>query len=206
VLLALRFGRRAVLAAALVGAAGSIATRLVLWHAGIVDERVRFGSDTSAAGLLLGCALAAYLCGRPTGRNRPALAAALVAVIAAQAALSSSPFHYAITATLAATLLTPVAIWLVVREGPAGVLGARALRFVGSRSYAYYLWHVPLNLLAMLAMDWRRTLVGGVMVLILTALFGEISWRLVERPVLRRSLPQRMVTTGAPVNASDTWR
>lgn len=173
-------GRRAVVVLALAGAVLSVVLRLWLWDGGAGAVRVRFGSDTNAAGLLIGCALAAWLHGRTvTRRNRPRLAAALVAGLSVVAA-SDALWNYTILAPLVAMAVTPAVVLLLVRDGGLGLFGHPALRYVGRRSYALYLWHAPLLVFATIAFGERSPLAMAVGV-VATFAMAELSWRLVER-------------------------
>jgi peptidoglycan/LPS O-acetylase OafA/YrhL len=84
---------------------------------------------------------------------------------------------YTFVVPLLASVAGVAMIWSLCGSGPAGVLGAPWLRYVGRRSYAYYLWHLPLLLLLRAVMD---DAVAAVFAVGLTAAIGEISWRLVE--------------------------
>jgi len=69
-------------------------------------------------------------------------------------------------------------------------LSASALRWLGARSYAIYLWHYPLTL-----MMWQPLGIA------LSFVIAEVSWRYVERPFLSRRLVHAIdgeVVTGAP--------
>ena len=61
------------------------------------------------------------------------------------------------------------------------VLGGGPLAYFGRRSYALYLWHLPIGLvLRQLGAVEHLLIVGG-----LSLLAAEISYRLIERPALR---------------------
>ena len=65
-----------------------------------------------------------------------------------------------------------------------GWLSARSLTYVGRRSYAIYLWHYPLLLMARGAPPESRWLVRSVLV-VATFVIAEVSWRYLERPILQ---------------------
>jgi peptidoglycan/LPS O-acetylase OafA/YrhL len=105
----------------------------------------------------------------------------------------------------AATPAAGIAIMLGALASIAG-LGSARLRFLaplapfGKRAYSYYLWNWPLSLF-----------LGPVGGLLATLPAGELSYRLVERPILRwyrrrpriaRAVP-RYGSSAAPVAASD---
>lgn len=186
------WGRRGVLAAAILGAVASVLLRFAIWDGGAGAVHARFGSDANAAGLLIGCALAAWMHGRPvTGRNRPALAG-LVVTIPALVAASPSLVNYTLVAPLVAMAATPVAVWLLVRGGGVGWFGNPLLRFIGRRSYGYYLWHAPLLTFAVVTMGGHSAASVAVATLF-TATVAEVSWRFVERPLLGHSQGQETV-------------
>jgi peptidoglycan/LPS O-acetylase OafA/YrhL len=67
------------------------------------------------------------------------------------------------------------------------VLNSKVLGFLGSRSYALYLWHVPINF-------WLRDLdfwPQVIATLLLSFLAAELSYRLVEHPFQHISVRQR---------------
>ena len=64
-----------------------------------------------------------------------------------------------------------------------GWLSTRALTYVGRRSYAIYLWHYPLLLMARGAPAESRWLVRTLLVVVTFAI-AELSWRFLERPIL----------------------
>src|SRR5262249_59907579 len=66
----------------------------------------------------------------------------------------------------------------------ARVLGTRPIRWVGTRSYAIYLWHWPVYVLTRPGVDvpWAP---GPTLVfrLVVTGILAELSYRLIERPI-----------------------
>jgi hypothetical protein len=91
------------------------------------------------------------------------------------------------------------AVVIAVAVHPASGLGRalawRPLLWVGTRSYAIYLWHWPVFMLTRPGLDialtgWRNLVVR----LVITAALAEASWRLVEQP-FRRGL---VLPTGPP--------
>jgi peptidoglycan/LPS O-acetylase OafA/YrhL len=168
----------------------------VLFHPNGADpSRVYFGTDTHAQGLLLGCTLALVL---PHARlvllrsRRWQIGINLLGGMAL-AALGWLVFHlndygsltyrggFALVDLAAVALViaaaSPVTIW-------AGALARQPLRWVGTRSYAIYLWHWPIQQLMRAHTD---VPFGGLplftlqTVLILVA--AELSYRFVETPV-----------------------
>ena len=204
---ALRWGLRrewmAVVAVA--GAALSVVARDITDDGTIMGE---FAAGrlpwTNADGLLLGAALACIMPLLPRRRPRPGLALLLVVALAAPCFLFKATDGM-IAPTLAA-FGGVVAVWLAARgAGTAGVLGARPLTLLGQRSYALYLWHVPMFLtLDMAGLGTRGVVLGG---LILTWVLSALSWRFVEQPAqtwVRSRFRQRADSTAAATAEADT--
>jgi peptidoglycan/LPS O-acetylase OafA/YrhL len=184
--------RRRLAFAALVGAVVSLRLLDVLWRAED-PSRAWYGTDTRAAGLLVGVAFALLWPmaerRRWTGAARTYLDALSVASIGLLALLMMTVGER--DAALhdwgfgAAALLSGIAVVTVtspsMRLGRA--LHLRPLQWIGTRSYAIYLWHWPVFALTRPRLDvsidgWRLLAVR----LLLTAVAAELSWRLVERP------------------------
>lgn len=178
----------------------------VLYNPDAGVTRVYYGPDTRAFAPLLGAWLAyAMPLGRRPARDlRPFLEAhrlaiealgilSLAALVAAMVVvLDTSPLLYRGGMFVAALLSAMVLATLVL---PGGLLQALLslppLRWLGSRSFGIYLWHYPLTQLLGAASNtapwWRPALVVA-----LSLLLGELSWRLVERPVAQRTLLPRL--------------
>jgi peptidoglycan/LPS O-acetylase OafA/YrhL len=193
-LLLRRVGRRGALVFAL--AAAGISAGLMA-HGYLPDDdpsRLYYGTDTRAFALLIGAALA---CMRlPLRAERPPLVAALPdgVAFAALAGLGAAlvfldeyqPLLYrggfvgvaVLTAVLIAALAHPRA-----RLGRL-LLGNSPMRWLGTRSYAIYLWHWPVFMVTRPDLDvaldgWPLLAVR----LAATALLAEVSYRYVEAPV-----------------------
>ena len=174
---------------------------LLQWNGGAGTDRIYFGTDTRAQAVLAGCLVAQlWMSGRlermlSSRLLRRGAFAASTSVLTAVAWLAAdrSPFRYRGGFTLIAFAAAVVVAVLAV-DGPeerrahgsgrvpAGVrvLSLRPLRYVGSRSYAVYLWNY-------LFATWFHPLGGWSVVPGAVATFAaaEVSWRLVERPALR---------------------
>ncbi|MBI1886000.1 MAG: acetyltransferase [Chloroflexi bacterium] len=193
--LGLRYLRpRGVLLALLLGAAASATAMALLYRPGADPSRIYYGTDTRAAALLIGAALAfLWAPGQVTLRGRAGAAAADAAGLIGLAVLAYLHFRlgesdrllyqggFAMTA-LATALVIAAA---VQPEGRAGrVLGVLPLKWVGLRSYAIYLWHWPVFLLTRPQVD---VPLDGVSLLALrlaiTVALAEVSYHLVEVPV-----------------------
>ena len=208
--------RRAVFGLAGLGAAASLVFSELA--AGSVDAQRSLPWVLIA--FMSGLALSAALAGRERLPERPpsrVLAAAvfgggvLVALVAGRVG-SSSPALTNLLATVSVTALLWAPVWLEANGGGTWRwLTNPALRWIGSRSYAIYLWHVVL-------MSELYPLVGGIegyrvamlallpLVLAASAVLAELSWRLVELPALRlragrRSRDGRTPLAPEPVGA-----
>jgi peptidoglycan/LPS O-acetylase OafA/YrhL len=210
--------RRRLAAAALAGALGSLLLLHAVWDARD-PSRAWFGTDTRSAPLLVGVALGLLwpLAERRrwTGAGRTVQDVAGIAGLAGLAVLmmsmrdrsSSLPtWGFAATAVLAGIVVLSV-------TGPSSrvgrVLGMRPLRWLGTRSYAAYLWHWPIYVLTRPRLDVG---IDGIRLLALrlaiTGVLAEVSWRFVEQPVrdgslvrawfdLRVSIRRRIALAGA---------
>jgi peptidoglycan/LPS O-acetylase OafA/YrhL len=199
VLVLARLGRRAVAAGAIALAAGSWALGAALAHPNNVT-RSYYGTDTRAAGFLVGAAVAALVAGNLTQaerRRRPVVALAGMAGLLATGWLwgwlpgsSNWLFH----GGLALAGLASAAIVVDVLRRPWGALARgfsfSPLRGLGRVSYGVYLWHWPL----FIVISHARTGLSGVP--LLGARLGSVaaatalSWMVIERPVLERKGPR----------------
>ena len=183
---------------ALVLAVGSAVAMLALYHPGLDPTRVYEGTDTRAAGVLIGAALALVWPSRGAaaeGRARTWLDVGGFAGLAVIAVLiwrtgQYSPFLYhggiivlsVATAAVIAAVATPG-----TRTGRA--LGWSPLRWLGVRSYGIYLWHYPVIVLTTAAYateDLTRAAVQIAAIIVIAAL----SWRCIEEPIRRGGLTQ----------------
>ncbi|HKY57653.1 MAG TPA: acyltransferase [Aeromicrobium sp.] len=170
-MVAIRYGRKAILAIS-VGLAATSATVTLL------ADRPLQATDSAAYCLLVGCALAAWMSGRQEGPGSRAVPVAAVGALIGLVVVDSDHLAY-----IAVPLLTSAAIWSVTQAASVGWLSARPLEWVGQRSYGLYLWHVPVAVL------WGR-LDAPYLVVVVTGValsFGltVLSWRYVEQPFLR---------------------
>jgi peptidoglycan/LPS O-acetylase OafA/YrhL len=132
-------------------------------------------------GLIIGCILA--LVGNSLEVRRPAgvalISGALIVVVAVLASVTVDR-HWAVWWNLVTELLAAAAI-IALRQGRAGVFASSPVVWMGQRSYAIYLWHLPL--ITLLASDgvWHATLVA----LAASFALAELSARFIEAPFLR---------------------
>ncbi len=185
--------------AVLAAAAASALLMAGLYDPDVDPSRVYYGTDTRAAGFLIGAALACAWSPSP-GRSRRSGARPIdLAGLAAIGALAGcflavdefQPLLYrggfALVALVAALVIAAVAA-PSARLVPAA-LGWRPLRWVGLRSYSIYLWHWPVFMVTRPQLDLPLDglpLLG--LRLLATLALAEISYRLVETPIRRGAL------------------
>jgi len=179
----------------IVGAIGSIAWMAYLFVPFEDPSRVYYGTDTRAAGILIGIALATAwmpwrLPKRVSARYKIGLNIAgwgsLVGLLAILWKMSEfSPVLY--RGGLAVTsILTAVVIAVIAH--PAGgfgkVLSNPVMDWIGTRSYGIYLWHWPIFMIMRPGVDvpWNSMLTFAVR-LGLTFGIAELSYRYVETPI-----------------------
>ncbi len=167
----------------------------VLFTPDVDPSRAYYGTDTRAAGLLVGAALACFWAPWRTPQRRiggvelEALALGSLAVLGAAVVWADEyqPLLYQ-GGFLVVALCTATVIAATVDDRCLAlrrVLGTRPLVAIGVRSYGLYLWHWPVFMLL------RPQDVGldgpGLLVLrgVVTAVCTEASYRLVELPVRR---------------------
>ena len=176
---------RLVLPAALGVVAVSLLESVWLLHGAVTFDRVYMATDTRAASLLLGCALAVWWArgqSRWLARSVPSTAALVISVgillwtlRALRSPGTSAPY---MTAWILATVAGGLAV-LALAERPHGVpakvLALPLVVYIGTRSYALYLWHY-------VWLTWFRSfgVAGTLMALAASFACAELSWRLVE--------------------------
>lgn len=161
----------------------SVGARLVLLAGGATPREVYARTDTAAAALLAGAALACWLHGRRT----PALSRLWAGVGLFGLLMVSTagwPFKLDWTPVLAASV--SVVLVLSAATSPASWLSAAWLRWFGRRSYAMYLFHIPLTRLLRDQTD-LPWMVKLVITVAWAAIASEIVWQLVESRFRRRS-------------------
>jgi len=188
-----RWRERSVLIGVIVVAAASALLMGVVYQPDVDPSRVYYGTDTRAAGILIGVALAfVWAPGRSEGRSArlpldaigcAALGALLIFCLVVT---EFDPFLYRGGFTLVALSTAILVAASVHRKSRIlqALLGFPALRWVGLRSYGIYLWHWPVFVLTRPQLD---TPLDGLPLLALrfalTLILAEISFRLVETPV-----------------------
>lgn len=176
----------------------STGVRWALYLHGASDLRVYEGTDTRADALLAGCAIAVLAhSGVRLPRIGPA-AAGLVLVAALALGLDAGDVMHNVVGP---TVGLPLGIVLLLaglaarpgaasdpgRPAPSARVGlSRVVAWFGRRSYGLYLWSVPVALSA--PYFFPGIGLGGKLVLALVSIgIAELSWRLVEAPVLGRT-------------------
>ncbi len=196
-----RLWRYRVLLAVLAGIVASTALMIGLYRPDSDPSRIYYGTDTRAAGLLIGAALA--FCWMPWLRpRRSGRYAAHTLTLAGFGAFGLllwafsqldqfQPLLYRGGLT-GVSLATAAMIAVAVHPRPnlfAKMLALPPVRWVGLRSYGLYLWHWPIFQLTRpeldLALDGLPLLA---LRLGLTGLLAELSYRLIEMPVRRGAL------------------
>ena len=200
-----------VLGVALGLAAASAALMAVLYRPGHDPERVYLGTDTRAAAILIGAALAAFLSWRgPVAGRGARFGLELVAFVGvvtvgwawvhfdgANAALYQGGFLALEVAAIAviACVVHPV-------SGPlARALSFAPLRALGLISYGLYLWHWPVFLVLTSA---RTGLDGGALVAFrvgVSFVFALTSFFALEQPIRRGALAGRPIRVLTPIAA-----
>ncbi|HVY77074.1 MAG TPA: acyltransferase family protein [Solirubrobacterales bacterium] len=210
-------GRRRLLLGVLAGALASLALTWILFDPSDAS-RVYYGTDTHAAGLLIGVALALVWSPwrlRRTTPGRwcgPALDA-IGAVGLAYLALSFLRVHdYDLALfhggylwlALASAAVIAVAAHPTARLGP--LLAQPPLVWLGLRSYSFYLWHWPVLALTRPGLD--VSLPRGALIplqLLAVLALADLSYRFVELPFRGKrklfSLPDGWLRVGRPVLA-----
>ncbi|HEY7942582.1 MAG TPA: acyltransferase family protein [Candidatus Limnocylindrales bacterium] len=217
-LLRLVRGRRGLLFGLIAAAAVlSTAEMWVLFEPFSDPSRVYFGTDTRAATLLVGSALAviwrpdALARSLPLGRQvalEIVTAASLVVVVAFTVltdAYGDFLYHggFLLVAVAAAVLIAAVT-HPAARFGRT-VLGHPVLRWFGVRSYAIYLWHWPLFVITRPGLD---TAWDGLPLLVLrlvaTVALADLSYRLVELPIRHGAFGRWVATMRRPAGPTRT--
>lgn len=177
----------------------SVATMVVLYEAGSDPSRVYYGTDTRAAELLIGAALATMW---PSQKLRSTVSDGARATIDAVGAVGLvgiaamfvfaeefSPFLYqGGFVVLAVAVAATVASLAHPASRLAPLVGCAPMRWVGTRSYGIYLWHFPIIVLTTPAGAAGPGLVRGVLQVAATFAVSAVSWRFVEDPIRHGAL------------------
>jgi peptidoglycan/LPS O-acetylase OafA/YrhL len=196
VVVALRFGRRALLATSLAVAAASALAMIVLHGAGDDTARTYFGTDTRAAAVLVGAALACW-----RGRRPAALQLAVIPLAVAWFTVGGTDSGLYEGGFIVCSVLAAAVIAGATRPGPLSrALSIAPLRHLGIVSYGVYLWHWPV----FIVLDAETDLSGWPLLVakvVVTFALAELSYRLLELPIRRGSLVGWRVRVSAPAAA-----
>jgi peptidoglycan/LPS O-acetylase OafA/YrhL len=196
-------------------AAASAIAMYVLYHPAVDATRVYEGTDTRAAGLLIGAALAmvwpsivASRASRAWTRalDVPSMAGLAVIGLMVWRVGQYSPFLYrggivvlsVATAAVVAACACPGSV-------TGAALGWRPLRWIGVRSYGIYLWHYPVIVLTSPATG-PEGLARTLAQIAASIAIAALSWKFVEEPVRhgaiarawRRMRTRRLASLGLP--------
>jgi len=193
-----RWSTRRLLLATLAAALVSIGLMAALFDPVADPSRIYFGTDTRAAGLLIGAALALVRVPAELQRRAGRVPIDLLGLFALGLLVvlnlrldEFTPLLYqggfALVAIATATLIA-VAVHPRARLVPAA-LSWMPLQWIGTRSYSIYLWHWPVFMLTRPQLD---VMIGGASLLalrlVLTGVLAELSYRFVETPIRRGAL------------------
>ena len=181
---------------ALAGAIASTALMAMLYSPDVDPSRIYYGTDTRAAGFLIGALLSILLPPAQSERVKPLRFGWLLDVlgIIAIAALTAifvlvseiNPYLYLGGFTLVA-VCTIAAIYATVRNGShlyTRILSFPVIRWIGLRSYSIYLWHWPIFAVTRPQLDIQLNGIPLMLLrLALTAICAELSYRYIEQPI-----------------------
>ena len=205
----LRFLRpRATLAVVVALAVGSAALMIALHERGASSDRLYYGTDTRAAGLLIGAALAFVwqpwlrpAAGRALAHRATDLAGVAGLALLVWLFLTLDEFDERLyTGGLALVSLTSalvIAIAVDPRTLLSRVLGVGLLRWLGVRSYSIYLWHWPV--FALTRPDLDVPYHGAALLVIrlgLAIALADLSYQLVERPAREGGIGRLLQAAG----------
>ncbi|HET9441703.1 MAG TPA: acyltransferase family protein [Acidimicrobiales bacterium] len=173
------------------GTAVALSLALQVWRAATDATHAYYGTDTRlyqpAAGVVLACLISPEIAGRSGRRRRHGAASAVAGVglsvlVVLATGLEGLPASWRGTGATVGSLLLLAGLHGAPR-GPLGrVLALEPIRYVGTISYAIYLWHWPVVLVLDSVLDvGPPALAAGVMT-VSTGL-AALSDRLLERPV-----------------------
>jgi peptidoglycan/LPS O-acetylase OafA/YrhL len=225
---------RILLTVTVVGAVASALGMAILFHGGIGESRVYYGTDTRAQALLIGAALAIVLAeplvargGSGVGpstrsaslvrsfRLTPLARAALIAagavglaVVGWMAVTDSSAtawiYHGGFALIAVATALVVASVSLVPDSPWTRALSLRPVRYIGAISYGLYLWHWPVFVL----LDHQRTGLSGwpLFAVRVSVAVGvaAISYHVLEMPIRRGVLRGWRGWVAAPLAVGGT--
>jgi peptidoglycan/LPS O-acetylase OafA/YrhL len=182
-------------AVAWAGAAASALLMVLMYTAGSDPSRVYYGTDTHAAALLVGAALAltwplATVAAASPGLTRrldfAGLAGLAVLAWAAGHLSGADPVVYPAGLVVAALAAGGLVLAAAAPGSLSAMFSLRPLRWIGIRSYGIYLWHWPVIALAAAIAGpgrvpaWRWPVEAAIAIGLAAA-----SWKWIETPILR---------------------
>jgi peptidoglycan/LPS O-acetylase OafA/YrhL len=173
--------RRGPIYVAAAGIICSTALKLALMNGPDGGNRVYYGSDTEMGSLLFGVLLALVAHRGLREVRVPAWLLEVSTFALFGLAFVPSPVVGNVWIPMLLPPVAAVLIWTACSQ-TSGVLTGRVLGYVGRRSYALYLWNFPLVWIM-----WNiagRSLGVGLVGIALAFGFAEVSWRMVEAPIL----------------------
>jgi len=194
-----RLRRRTLVVLTLLTASLSFVLLAVLVSPGFDHTRAYEGTDTRAGGILVGALLALVWdrLGPVLGSSRVRRFGVDLLGVAGLVGIGWLVTHtddYSLGLYRGGILLLSVCTAAVVaavavpRTGLGFLLGREPLRWLGERSYAIYLWQLPVIVaVSSAALDAHRYL-WGALVTATVLVLAELSWRLVEDPIRRYGL------------------
>ncbi len=180
-------------------AAGSAALPWLYWNGGAGSNRIYFGTDTRAVGLLAGAFAALvwherHALGRLSRYGAQRALAGLAFVLAVAWSVGNGPVKSLVMPALLAVAVSQVVPYLAESRGRLSHLFQnRVLRWLGKRSYGLYLWQYVWATWTQRLPLWLGIPLGIAGALACT----QLSWLLVESPALRYG--RRFRVTAAPV-------
>jgi peptidoglycan/LPS O-acetylase OafA/YrhL len=199
--LLMRFWRRWALAIVLAGATASALATWLAYNPDVDPSRLYYGTDTRAASLLMGVALAIALSMRRSAAQ-PARSIGPVFDLAGLTALAAICWYFVVLdetqelvyrgGMLALETATAVVILALIYPGTRilpWLLGGQVLRWIGQRSYGIYLWHWPVFMVTRPELD--ITLDGAPLLVVrigITLLLANLSYKFVEQPIRHGAL------------------
>jgi peptidoglycan/LPS O-acetylase OafA/YrhL len=166
----------------------------ILYHPSLDPSRVYYGTDTRAAGLLFGAALAMVWPSRRLSkkitfqarRNLDLLGCVGLLIIAIMVWRTGefSQFLYRggfVVLSLATVMVLMPLAHPACRLG--SVVGCRPMRWIGVRSYGIYLWQTPIIVLTSPQGHHGQNLLRDLLQIAATFIVAALSWRFVEEPI-----------------------